>query len=292
MRNKVIIGLILVTVGIFLLLANLGIINYNVFYNIFNLWPLLLIVIGINIVFRNTKAISYIAWGLFFVIIIIYGVYTQNNLETSDLSTETIVMERRAETRYADLDLDLGASRLNINSTDDELLLGNLKGRRLNYTEKYSNGREKVDILFESGNFNLTNFQANQDATYDFYLNNEIIWDLDLDLGALSGQLNLEDIPTRSLDLDIGAASLTIVLGDKHDLDFSIDSGASSIDIIIPKGVGLKIELDIGLSANNIDDLDLIYNDDYYISSNYDSAETKINIDVDSGLGKINFSYK
>ena len=291
MKNKVIIGLILVTIGVFLLLANLGIINHDVFYNVLNLWPLLLIVIGINILFRNSRVVSYIAWGLFFIIIIIYGIYTQNNLETTELSTDTVVMERRSETRYANLDLDLGASRLSIDSTEDELLLGNLRGRRLNYNERYSNGKEKVDIDFESQSFNFTNLQEH-DATYDFYLNSEIIWDLDFDLGALSGKLNFEDIPTRSIDLDTGAASLTIILGDKHDLDFSIDSGASTIDIIIPEDVGLRIEMDTGLSSDNIDELNLIYNGDYYISSNYDSAGTKINIDIDSGVGKINFSYK
>ena len=94
------------------------------------------------------------------------------------------------------------------------------------------------------------------------------------------------------MDLDSGAASLAIMLGNKHDLDFSIDSGASSIDLIIPENVGLRIDMDTGLTSSNIEDLGLTDNGDYYISSNYDSADVKINMDIDMGVGKINFQWR
>ena len=292
MKSKIIVGLIFVTIGIFLLLANLGFINYNVFYSLVNLWPLLLIVIGINVIFRNNKIISYITWALFFIVLIVYGVYTQN---TEDISgpntTDEVFMERNTNTMYGNLDLDLGASSLGIDSTDDDLLAADLRGRSLDYWQKYSNGDKNVDIGFESRGFSIGNIQPHE-ATYDFYLNSDIIWDIELDLGALSGELNLENIPVRSVDLDSGAASLAIMLGNKHDLDFSIDSGASSIDLIIPENVGLRIDMDTGLTSSNIEDLGLTDNGDYYISSNYDSADVKINMDIDMGVGKINFQWR
>lgn len=291
MRSKIIVGLIFITVGIFILLANLGLVDYNVFYSLFNLWPLLLIVIGVNVIFRHNKMVSYITWILFFIILIVYGVYVQSNLESPGLSTDEVVFEKREETQYGSLDLDLGASRLSMDAIDDQLLTADLRGRRLNYREQYSNNSERVDIGFESRGFNITNLQS-QDATYDFYLNRDVIWDIELDLGALSGELNLEDIPVRSIDLDSGAASLTIILGDKHDLDFAIDSGASSIDLLIPENVGLRIDMDSGLTTSNIKDLGLIDNGDYYTSSNYNSTDVKIHMDIDTGVGKVNFSYK
>ena len=134
MRNKIILGLIFITIGVFLLLANLGLINYNVFYSIFDLWPLLLIVIGINVIFKGNKIIPYITWLLFFIILIVYGVYTQNSVaETEGIFKENVVMEKRPETRYGNLDLDLGASTIGINSTNEELISADLNGRRLNY---------------------------------------------------------------------------------------------------------------------------------------------------------------
>lgn len=292
MRSKIVVGLIFITIGIFLLLANLGLINYNVFHSLVNLWPLLLIVIGINVIARNNKIISYITWLLFFIILIAYGVYTQNSLGVSDLiGIEEVYMERQGSTIYGNLNLDLGASSLNINSTDEDLLSADLSGRRLDYWQEYRNGYENVDIGFESRGFTIGDIQ-HYEATYDFYLNSEIIWDVEFDLGAVSAYLNFENIPVRSIDLDSGAASLTIVLGDKHDLDLSIDSGASSIDLIIPTGVGLRIEMDSGLTSTNIKDLGLIDTGDYYMTPNFDSADVKINLDIDMGVGKINFEYR
>ena len=58
-------GLILVFIGIFWLLTNFGIITWSLFGVMFRLWPLILIVIGINVIFRDRVWVSYITWGLF-----------------------------------------------------------------------------------------------------------------------------------------------------------------------------------------------------------------------------------
>lgn len=290
MRNKLIIGLILVTIGVFLLLSNLGIVSGNVFYSLFDLWPLLLIVIGVNIIFRNNRIVPYITWILFFIILILYGL-TRNTDVDSEGFLESVVIEKRAETQYANLDLEIGASDLTIDSTDGSLLRGNLSGRRLDYVEDYSRDFEIANLDFQSRSFNLGNL-VDYNSTYDFYLNRDVIWDLDMDLGAINGEINLVDIPVRSLEIDLGAANLGLLLGDRHDLDLYIDSGASNLEIAIPQDVGLRIDLDAGITSTNIDDLNLIDYDDYYLSSNYDSANIKISLDIDTGVGKISFSYR
>ena len=289
LRGKVVIGLILVTLGVFILLANLGIINYNVFNSLINLWPLLLIVIGVNIIFRNNRIVSYISWALFFLVLIVYGIYAESNELNTSNYTEQLIIEKREETNYANLDLNLGASRISIDSSEDELLTGDLRGRRLDYREEY--GNDNAYLSFQPRGFRVVGI-GSMDASYDFLLNSDVIWDIDIDLGALTGNLNFEDIPVRTIDLDAGATSLTVSLGNKHDLDFSIDSGASNLDIIIPNGVGLRIDMDTGLTSTNIESLGIANTGDYYISPGYDSADIKINIDIDMGVGRINFQWK
>lgn len=111
---------------------------------------------------------------------------------------------------------------------------------------------------------------------------------MDLNLGAVLCEMNLEDIPLRKIDLDPGAADLTFILGSKHDLDFKVDAGASNINIIIPQDLGLKIAIDSALSSSNIKDMNLIHREDYYISQNYDDASVTFNLDIDRGVGNIN----
>lgn len=290
MKNKEFGGLILIVIGILLLLFNMGYIDFNVFTSFFDLWPLLLIAIGINIIFKNNRVISYITWGLFLVIIIVFSIFTQD-VSNTKIGSSDIVIEKFPETKYGSLNLDIGASEIIMNSTDKDLLSAQLRGRQLDFNERYKNNKETAIMNFQSRKFKVRGIERHN-TLYDFYLNKDVIWDIDFDLGAVSCEMNLEHIPVRKIDLDSGASDLTFILGNKHDLDFEIDTGASNINIIIPADVGLKIEIDSALSNSNIKDMNLIHRGDYFISQNYDDANITINLDIDMGLGNINFSYR
>lgn len=294
MKNKVIAGVILIVIGVLLLLINLGYLSFDIFFSLFNLWPLILIAIGINIIFKNDRTVSLITWGLFFVIIIIYAIFTQGASDSnigSSLSFDNIIIEKHPETKYGELDLEIGASKLSFDSTDQDLLTADIRGRQVDYREDHKNNYETAIIDIETRTFRTTKAQ-NINSEYNFYINEDVIWDMNFNMGAISGELNLEDIPVRNLDLDSGAVDLTFILGNKHDLDFEIDTGASDLSFIFPRDVGLKIKMDIALSDTNINDLALIRKGDYYISQNYDDANVVINMDIDMGLGNIDFSYR
>lgn len=64
-------GLAIILIGVILLLNNLNILEWSVWYNIFRLWPLLLVSIGISLIFR--RRLSWLA-PLVIVVGIIIGV--------------------------------------------------------------------------------------------------------------------------------------------------------------------------------------------------------------------------
>ncbi len=292
MGNKIFFGLALVVLGVVLLLVNLGYFSPGIIFRLFHLWPLILVIIGINILFRKSKFktyITWISWIAFFSIVIVYSLFGSNP-EGSRIIDDRVVIEKLEETEFGKFDLDIGASTLNINSTDTDLLVAEISGRELNYRKDFSNHNQLASIKFYSKEFNIIDIQ-NEPSRYDFYLNKDVVWDLDVDLGAMSGKMDLGDVPVRSLDLDSGAVDLALVLSDKHDTKVSIDSGASNLSIEIPKSVGLKIKMDTALSSTNIDDLGLVKDGDYYTSTNYDTAKVRIDMDIDMGVGNIDFVY-
>jgi len=61
---------------------------------------------------------------------------------------------------------------------------------------------------------------------------------------------------------------------------------------VIPKDAGIKVKLDTALTKTNVTDLKLNKSGDYYISSNYDEADTQLDFDIDMGAGKIDFKIK
>jgi len=290
-NNKLSIGVILVTIGIFFLLINLGFISFSILFGIFDLWPLILVVVGINILFKKKSIVSFITWTLFFIVLIFYGAFYEgkNAIGSTGYNTN---FTKPIETVYGELNLDIGASELNIGVEEINLLSVNLRGAKLDYNDIYNNNKETVVFSFQNKNYNKINL-TNKGNNYNFNLNKDVIWDLDLDLGAVSGKLNLEEIRIKSIDLDFGAGNLDIILGTKHNKShIKIDSGASNLNIVIPKEAGIKLKLDTALTKTNIDDLNLKKSGDYYLSTNYEEATTKLEFAINMGVGKIDFKIK
>lgn len=294
MNNKIISGIVLIGIGIVFLLMNLGYISFSIFFSLFDLWPLILVIVGINIIFKKKPIISFITWTLFFIILIFYGTfYEGRNVLIRGMSTGYGTnITKSIGTSYGVLNLDIGGAKVNIGSEEKDLLKLSAQGDKLEHSETYKNSKETAVLSFRNKNFNGINLNK-RGSNYKFDLNKNVIWDLDFDLGAISGELNLEDIPIRSIDLDLGAGNLDIVFGNKHSKsNVYIDAGVSNLTITVPNEVGLKIKMDRALSKINIDDLNLTRLGDYYISSNYEDANTKLEFDIDIGVGKIDFKIK
>lgn len=290
MNNKRLVsGIILIILGILFLLSNLGYISFDVLFGIFDLWPLLFVIAGINILFNKKPIVILITWIIFFVILILYGIFYGSINTDIDFSTH---FTKPAETSYGKLNLDIGAARVDIDSEKDNLLKVNARGIKLDYNDIYKNNNETAIFNFANRSHNSIIFDT-KGNNYDFKLNEDVIWDLDLDLGAISGTLNLENIAAKSITLNMGAGNLNIVLGNKYDQsDIRIDSGASNINITVPKNAGIKIKSDSSLSKIDIDDLGLIKSGDYYISPNYEKEDVKLEFHISMGVGIVNFGVK
>lgn len=68
-------ALFLIFVGLVLILINFGIIGLSVVGSLITLWPLIIIVIGINIIFRQYPIVKALVWIAFLATLIIYAHY-------------------------------------------------------------------------------------------------------------------------------------------------------------------------------------------------------------------------
>lgn len=290
MNNKRLIsGIILIILGILFLLSNFGYISFDMLLGIFDLWPLLLVIAGINILFNKKPVIIFITWIIFFIVLILYGAFYEKINIYTDFKTH---FARPAETSHGELNLDIGAAKINIDSEKKNLLGVNARGAKLDYGNTYKNNKETAVFNFANRNYNPT-ISSTGSNNYNFKLGENVIWDLDLDLGAISGTLNLENIAAKSVNLKIGAGNLNIILGNKYDRsNIRIDSGVSKINITIPRDTGVKIKLDSSLSKINTDDLGLIKLGEYYVSPDYGEKNAKLEFFISMSVGKINFRVK
>ncbi|HBM75485.1 MAG TPA: hypothetical protein DD429_08030 [Clostridiaceae bacterium] len=71
-------GIFLIIIGAVLLLTELNVISLSIsslMSTFFKFWPLILIVIGINIIFHGNRVVSTITWLAFVVVLILLDVY-------------------------------------------------------------------------------------------------------------------------------------------------------------------------------------------------------------------------
>jgi hypothetical protein len=145
---------------------------------------------------------------------------------------------------------------------------------------------------------------------------------LKADIGAASGTINFsEPNPERlrEIDIDIGASSVDIEnLGNANfeylsfsggvassKLDFrgkfrgkaeiTLDVGLGSAEIILPEGVAVRIDTDDDSWLSSVDfhgdELEEV-RDGVYETRGYEEAESSFDIELDVGLGSVDFYWK
>ncbi|SNS04121.1 hypothetical protein SAMN05446037_100383 [Anaerovirgula multivorans] len=281
-------GIILIGIGILFLLSNLGMIHWSIFHVLLQLWPLILIVVGINLILKNRYIVVIITWLLFFAAIITYGFVFHEKFEAGITATnETFTIVRQEETTEAKLDLNIGAAKVSLDSKTGHLIYASINPQRIKSNVKYRNNQKEAVIQFDHIKLAEKNISSISDH-YQFSLNDDVIWHIDADMGASSGDMDFSSIQVKKLDLDVGASNLNLKFGDTyHDVsEIDIDAGASNIDIILSKTSGVKLKLDGLVSKGNVEVLGWQKTGDYYYSPNYQEAASKLHFDVSMGVGK------
>ncbi|UWG97992.1 DUF5668 domain-containing protein [Dehalobacter sp. DCM] len=300
MKKNLTLGIVIILIGVIWLLGNLDIFSFS-YVNIFfralgQLWPLILIGIGISILIKEKPLIKLIVWIIIILSVMAYGIYgyNANNRYQGDdagdrLPRHTKTIMKDTGTKEGQLRLPYGAGDFSITSTDQGLL-----NFETNYDLKYDYRLENdskmavVDFTTANDNF-ITDYDF--DKLYcKLALNTDVVWDMDIDLGAAQGSLDLTEIPVSHLDLGTGAADIDLYLGKQNKFtDVTIESGASDLDIHVPKDAGLKITLKSALTDNNLSDLGLIKDGDTYISPGFQTQSVQIVCDISMGVGSIKF---
>jgi len=286
--NKIGLGIFIIIVGVLWTLMSLGIIDWSIFEALFKLWPLILVVIGLNIIFKDNSIAKVVVWLLFLGTLVFYNNFISNNYQPGNNgATEHVIFEKKGETSNAELKLAVGGIKLDVGSTGANLMEADITKGDIKNSIQYGNGNENAEINLERKSFLDWNTRSMNDDCR-VYLNKDVVWDMKAEVGAVKGTMDMSDLKVRKLDMNVGAGKLKLIMGKLQDTsDIKINGGASTFDMVIPKDAGIKIKMDGALNKTNFDELGLEKRDAYYYSHNYNQAEVKFDIDVNMGVGKL-----
>ncbi len=241
---------LLITVGVVWLLANLGIIPTANFALLLNLWPLLLIVIGLDIIFGRRSQVAGLLIGLLALLVII-GVLIWGpalGLRGAQPVVDTF-QEPLGTTRQATVQLDMSSQPAQIyRSSDPDLLLDASIGHTGVVDYQVSGDLDKTISLKNSsgpGDWILWLSSNPSDLRWKIGLTDKIPLRLEIDGDSGGMDLNLTGLNLSGVNLDMASGSCNLQLPDStSEYTANIDGASGSLVVALPVDTNLTVKID------------------------------------------------
>ncbi|OLE81061.1 MAG: hypothetical protein AUG06_02300 [Actinobacteria bacterium 13_1_20CM_2_65_11] len=283
----------LILVGVFALLINARVIPVERLDRLLDLWPLILIVIGLEIVVR--RALHGGAAELAAVLIVLLAIggaaaYVALGPATLAGGQKLDAAGKVGSLDHATVHVEVGAANITVQGSrdiGDDLFRAHFD---------YSGGKPEVRLDTSTGE--LTISQANTTGFFfqsrrfvlNLQLNSTLPWKIAVDGGASTDTFNLSGIHVTSIDINAGASREDITLGaPSGTVPITINGGAVTVNVHRPKGVAVSVTVSGGAANLTFDG-----RQSHAIgtltaqTSDYDSATDRYQIQVSGGASNAN----
>jgi hypothetical protein len=329
MKNeKIIPGLILVLIGAIFLLNNYNIIDFH-WSNLWHLWPIFLIMGGVNLVLANNRTV----WATIikFSVVILgfgllvfahtddrwffprYGYHFKDNHDMddsdgdndddddSDSSGRGIVRVEGSSTfsepyaaaaAVARLNISGGGTKYTLKDTTNELFIAKTQefSNRFEYTHTMDGAVPVIDLRLRDKKNGHFNWDSKNTNSADIKLNVKPEWDVNIKAGATELDFDLSPFRVRNLVLNGGAASFNIKLGQPlATTNVEVSTGVSEVIIKVPSSAACRITTDSGLSSSDFDGF-AKKGDNTYETAGFDAAKNKLFIHMKGGVSDFKVS--
>lgn len=283
----------LILLGVLFLLQNFGLLPEGVGGALLRLWPLILVILGLQMVLGRGRS-PWIAIGVAVAIILLgvaLALWAGGPLNTSAATKDFHVPIDGA--RSARVAMDFGAGQLALGSLlpgSPEALKGTVNdaqgGKGVTLSSLRSGDTVTIKVSPARSWFSFTGVTQQ----WDVFLSPDIPHDLAIKAGASSLDLDLREMRITTLDMAFGASSATIRTPRKGETRASIDAGAASIQITIPEGVAARIQVESGLTSVNVDTTRFPREGASYRSPDYATARDRIALFIKAGAAGVTVS--
>jgi hypothetical protein len=234
---------VLILAGVIALLVNTGRIPVERLGLLVALWPLILIVIGLElIVRRNLHGVAGdVAAALIVLLAIagaagyVVGAPSPSAKQTLDASADV------GGVRSATLQINVGAANVTIGGTTDKLYRAHVEynGAKPRVQFDSDNGVLRIDQQTEG----FTPFQGSA-FKLNLVLSTSVDWSIQENTGAVRSAMNLAEVHVTSLQINSGASTDDIILGPTSQVvEVQINGGAVTAHLHRPAGTDVKVDV-------------------------------------------------
>jgi hypothetical protein len=294
----------LIFFGVVFLLQNTGMLPANFWTNLWRMWPLLLVLVGIELLLAHRIPWLALA-GLATIVLVVCAVATMTPWSIGGTNTPGVNTSSQINldgASQAAVTVRFGAGQLVVGPIDQAqataLASMTYQGPpQLAPEPRYTPVSGGVGQLeYQSRAQNMPSFVpfmgGNSDAVAQMNLNlapGVPINSLNVQTGATNARLDLSNLDVKSLDMSIGAATSWIRFPQAAGLTrANISGGASTLTVEIPLGVAAQIQHHGGLSTLNVDQSRFPQvSEGVFRSADYDTNPNKVDLDLETGVTTI-----
>jgi len=240
---------VLILVGVFALLVNSGLVAPERLDRLADLWPVILIVIGLELLVRRSlQGANAELAAVLIVVLAITGAAAYVALGPSiPTGTQTLDVSGGAGTlKQASVRVDVGSAQITVKGTDtsEDLFRVHIE---------YSGRKPGVNFDPSSGALHISQGNASgffsQDRRFvlDLELNTSVTWKITVDSGASNDNFKLSNIHVADIELNTGASREDITLGaPSGSVPITVNGGALTVNVHRPKGVAASVDVSGG----------------------------------------------
>ena len=292
-ENRVVPGVILIGLGTLLLLRNAGYFNWLSLSYLIQFWPLMLVIVGINVISKNNVLVSALTWSFLFAAVILYGLISGPNHigpQHSVVNTpESVKLEMTPDetVEEAAIFVETGASAFSLASTEQAFIQAT-GFDVLQLSENQASDSRKFPQFQLKDVSRMHPVRQEKWFHRRIELNREILWDLSVKMGAVSAEFDLSDLPIERFNMEVGAGDVHLVTGlPVQDCHIAISAGASNVQIDIPPESSTLIEVSRAFTSLDIDESMWERNGNTFQSLHYDPEQPTQYILIKMGVGRI-----
>ena len=298
-RNRgLILPLILIGIGVVVLLANTGVLSQQAVGRLGDLWPLLLVILGLQLILNHTlprRQATLIGLAVMAVIVIAAVAYATLAPATSVGAQKVDASAQSGGLTAATLDLNYSAATVDVNAAD-------LGDRLYQVHVDYPAGENPPTISLNHENGRLEIHETSSFSPFHLFgsnrrhivlaLTDRIPWTIQVGGGATNLSLDLRHLQLTKLDVSGGANRMDAQLpAAKGTVMLEVSGGASNLTLRAPAETQWRIGVSGGANAVTINGstTGALGGDFERQSPGYDTATNRYDIQISGGASHLDF---
>ncbi|MHB1415216.1 MAG: LiaI-LiaF-like domain-containing protein [Chloroflexota bacterium] len=306
-RHRSLVGpLILIGLGALFLAVNFGLVSWADMRGVWQLWPLILVLFGVELVFGRSHWASavvailvvlligaVIAWAGFLSGTPRWNIGNWQGAAVVSPAGVQVIDENLGGTKAATVDLRHSAGRLTMSALpvdSDQLIHADLSHpeNAAIYQDIRDNGNGTEISLRDANEADFPFVGNRYDQPWNIQLSRAVPIDLKIETGASALDLDLRDLKVTNLAINAGASGVKVALPEvAGQTEAKIEAGAAGIDVTVPQGVAARIHTSSALAGVTIDQSRFPSNGGYYQSPDYNTAANRVDLEIKAGVSGV-----